>query len=270
MEFEIADLDGDTFDVYLACGCHPGDARVTDEVKIAHQAKRAWAERMLEKGLGAKMAYDHGYPAGFVEFLPIEVAPAPVKGASLLFITDIHVNDDDQEGRINYEGRGCGRSLVVAAEEYARDLGYKGLATLALDGPWMPAAFYEKLGFSVADGVGRMRLMWKPFEECASPSIWRGNFSPTIGKDVVHVDLIHTSQCWGMFMQAQNWRRVIAEFRGQVVVRTHLADQRDIMSLACMTGSLGVYLDGELGPAHPLEEGEIRALLEEALSRKSR
>jgi hypothetical protein len=54
---------------------------------------------MLTKGLGAKLAYDRGYPAGFIEYLPIEVAPMPVNGKHLFFISDIHGNDMTKLGR---------------------------------------------------------------------------------------------------------------------------------------------------------------------------
>lgn len=266
--FEVRDLCESNMEVYLSCGCNPNDARITDEIRSAQKAKRAWAKKMLEKGLGAKIAYDTGYPAGFAEFLPIEAAPAPVKGKQLLFISDIHVNDDDEEGKINYERRGIGRLLIEEIERYARDKGYKGLVTLALDGDWMPAAFYRKVGFTVVDKVGPMHLLWKPFDECEQPALWKGNFRPTIGKDVVHIDLIYSSQCWAMVMQSQSWRRVAAEFPRKVVIQEHLADDRKVMSLDCMAGSIGVYIDGQWGPPHPIGEDDMRRLIEDALSRK--
>lgn len=266
---EIRDLCEETMEVYLSCGCNPNDVRITDEIRSAQRIKKAWAERMLPQGLGAKIAYEHSFPAGFVEFLPIEVAPVPVEGKRLLFISDIHINDDDMSGQVNYERKGIGRRLIEQVEKYARDKGFIGLAALALDGDWMPAAFFLKVGFAEADKIGPMYLLWKPFGECEPPRIWKGNFNPTAGQAIVHIDVIYSCQCWGMVMQARSWRDVAAEFPGKVVVHEHHSDDRQVMSLDCMTGSIGVYIDGQWGPDHPIEKDEMRALVMEAVSRKT-
>jgi len=170
---------------------------------------------------------------------------------------------------VDYQGNGLGRRLMASVEEYARDKGFSALATLALDGPWMPASFYRKLRFSLVDQAGPMQLLWKPFGDCAEPGIWRGNFQPTIGQEVVHIDLVHSSQCWGMTLQAEMWRRVAKEYDGKVVVEDHLTDDREVMSLESMTGSIGVYLDGHRGPGHPLDDEHARNLIEKALKRKA-
>jgi len=133
----------------------------------------------------------------------------------------------------------------------------------------MPATFYKKMGFSIVDSVGSMHLLWKPFGDCPQPHLWKGNFRPTVGKDVVHIDLIHSSQCWGMVLQAQMWKKLTAEFPSRVIVQEHLVDDRKIMSLDCMTGSIGVYLDGVCGPSHPIDENEMRRLIQEALAKKT-
>ena len=268
MMIEIRDLCESNMEVYLSCGCNPNDARITDEIKSAQKVKKAWVVKMLSAGLGAKLAYVQGYPAGFIEYMPIEVTSAPVNGKELLFISDIHVNDDDEDGRVNYERQGIGCMLVEQVEKYSKSKGYKGLVTLALEGEWMPAAFFERIGFTKADEIGPMRLLWKPFGECEPPVIWKGNFIPTKGEGVVNIDLIYSSQCWGMVLQAQSWRAVAGEFPGKVVVQEHLSDDRQIMSLDCMTGSIGVYIEGDWGPAYPIEKEEMRRVIQMALSRK--
>ena len=60
----------------------------------------------------------------------------------------------------------CGKTYP-SCEELIRDDSLKAVfgavAALALDGPWMPVAFYNKLGFFVVDTAGPMQLLWKPF-----------------------------------------------------------------------------------------------------------
>jgi len=269
MEFDLQELNDGNVSVYLSCGCNPTDSRITSDIRMGQDNKRDWMARMIPKGLDAKIAFHRGKPAGFVEFLPIEAAPAPVKGTGILFITDIHINDDDEGGRIDYQGKGLGRRLIDAVEANARDRGFKAMATIALDGPWMPASFYQKLNFSVVNSVENMKLLWKPFVDCPKPALWQGNFKPTIGKNVLHIDLVHSSQCWGVILQVKMWERIAKDYENNVVIEDHLTDDREIMCLASMTGSIGVYLNGFPGPGHPINEKQIRGIIEYALKRKA-
>jgi hypothetical protein len=69
-------------------------------------------------------------------------------------------------------------------------------------------------------------------------------------------------------LQAQAWQAVAGEYPGKVAVQEHLSDDRQVMSLDCMIGSLGVYIDGEWGPGYPIEKEEMRKLIQTVLSRK--
>lgn len=70
-------------------------------------------------------------------------------------------------------------------------------------------------------------------------------------------------------MQAEVWKTVASEFCGKVVVQTHLVDDREIMSLDCMTGSIGIYVDGKRKPAdHPIGKDEMTTVIKKTLSRK--
>ena len=223
---------------------------------------------MIPKGLSAKMAFQDGYPAGFVEFLPIEVAPSPVKGENFLFITDIHINDDANDEKPNFEKKGVGRRLVQEVENHARAEGFSGLAVLALRAEWMPAAFFERMEFCIVDQRGLMCLLCKAFGECAQPTIWDGNFKPKVGTDTVHIDVIRTSQCTGSYT-LDIWRDTASEFPEKVTFQEHLADDRNIMDIDCMTGSIGIFVDGERAPGYPIPKEEAKKIVEKALSGKN-
>ncbi|MFW9781077.1 MAG: GNAT family N-acetyltransferase [Candidatus Heimdallarchaeota archaeon] len=267
MNFSIVDLDDKNIEVYLSCGCNPKDARITQTIKLAQEHKRQWTNIMKVKGLVAKIAYDKSYPAGFIEYIPIEFAPAPVKGKNFLFITDIHVNDDDDNGNVNYERRGCGRQLVDSVEQYARNNNFNGISTLALNGDWMPATFYQKIGFQIIEQYRDMFLLVKIFKLGEKPNIWKGNFQPTVRHDIVHIDLILSSQCWGTWMQVEMWKQICKLFPNKVELKIHMTDDRTIMSLDSMTGSIGVYLNGYRGPGYPIDKDTIKSLIEEAISK---
>ncbi len=266
MLVEVQPLNELNMDVYLACGCHPQDERFDEACRERMECKRAWVERMVPKGLGARIAFLEDYPAGFAEFMPIEVAPAPVLGEQLLYITEIHVNSEDKERTINLEHMGVGKMLIRAVEQYAREQGFAGLATLALDRDWLPEAFYEKMGFSLIQQDGEVCLLWRPFGDCPMPSLWAGNFDPGIRRDGVQIDVIHTSQCPGATTLGL-WQSIAGEYGPKVSFSEHIADDRSIMDIDCITGCMGVFVNGKRAPCRPISAGRVREIIDEALSR---
>jgi hypothetical protein len=123
MFLEIEPLNNSNIEVYLSCGGHPEDHPISQSQRGRMERKRSWVRDMSGKGLGARIAFLQNYPAGFTEFIPIEVAPAPVIGKHLLFLTEIHVNREDKDGEINLEHLGVGKMLIRSAEQYAREQG---------------------------------------------------------------------------------------------------------------------------------------------------
>ena len=57
--------------------------------------------------------------------------------------------------------------------------------------------------------------------------------------------------------------------KGKVVVEDHVTDDRKVMCLAAMTGSMGVYLDGVRGLGHPVDEQQARQMIDDALRRRA-
>lgn len=266
MLVEIQPLNELNMDVYLACGCHPEDARVGEVRRQGMECKRLWTESMIPKGLGARVAFCEEYPAGFAEFMPIEIAPAPVKGEKLLFITDIHVNSDDKNGKINLEHLGIGKLLVRSVEQFAREQGYPGLATIALQGKLLPEAFYESVGFRLIEQTGNVCLLWYPFtDDCSPPSIWEGNFKPHIREDGVQVDVIRTTQCPAVIAH-DSWRQVTSEYDERVSFSETIADDRSMMDIDCVTGCAGVFVNGKRTSCRPISAAEIRDIIDQALA----
>jgi GNAT superfamily N-acetyltransferase len=266
MLVEIQPLNELNMDVYLACGCHPGDEHIDDAYRDRMECKRTWVEAMLPQGLGARIAFMDYYPAGFAEFMPIEVAPAPVIGENLLFLTEVHVNSEDKGGSIDLEHRGIGRMLIRAVEQYAREQGFDGIATIALDGSWLPESFYESMGFSLVSQRDSVCLLWNSFRDCPPPSLWSGNFDPTIREDGVQIDVIHTSQCPGATTLGL-WRSIAGEYGPRVSFTEHIADDRSLMDIDCITGCMGVFVNGKRAPCRPVSPQRARQMIDEQLSR---
>ena len=270
MLIEIQPLNELNMDVYLACGSHPQDEKISEDQRLRMEAKRLWAEAMIPRGLGARVAFLEDYPAGFAEFVPIELAPAPVKGENLLFVTDIHVTRDDKGGKINLEHLGIGRLLVRSVEQYAREKGFKGMVTLALKGNRLPEAFYESVGFRLLQQIEDLCLLWYPFsEECDQPIIWKGNFKPHIREDGVQIEVIRTTQCPGL-SSPEVWRSVADEYDDAVSYSEFDADSREVMDIDCVTGCAGVFVNGNRVSCHCTSTEEIRGIIDRELGKLHR
>jgi len=149
-------------------------------MKEAGDHKSAWCAKMKEKGLRAKLALDDdGNPGGMIEYVPIEQSFAD--GKDLYFINCIWVHGHKQ-GRGNYQKKGMGKALLKAAEEDARERGAKGMVAFGVSMPfWIPAGWFKKKGYTVADKDGMMILLWKPFcEEAEAPKWIRQKKTPEI------------------------------------------------------------------------------------------
>jgi GNAT superfamily N-acetyltransferase len=237
----------------------------------AHEAgpkRRAWLERNLARGLGAKLALDdHGVPGGMIQYGPIEHSPAD--GAGLHFIYCIHVHGHPQ-GRGSFQGHGMGTALLAAAEEDARGRGATGMAAWGLWLPfWMRASWFKKHGYRKADRQGLAVLLWKPFTADARPPRWfpqvRRKPAPVPG----HVDV--TAFCSGWCM-AQNLvyeraRRAAAELGDQVAFRE--IDTSDRRTLAEWGRSDAVLVDGrELQHGPPPSYAKVRQAIARRLPRR--
>jgi len=105
-----------------------------------------WIEEMTPKGLEILVAVGLGKSKkGLIEYLPIELAPEPVKGKNSLFIDCIWVLS-------RYSKAGIGEGLVQRFLKEARKVG--GATVLAYEGDrwfgyfdYMPAKFFKRFGF---------------------------------------------------------------------------------------------------------------------------
>ena len=133
--------------------------------------KARWYQRARQQGLRVKLALDaDGTPAGMIQYLPIEHAPAV--GHDLHFILCIWVHGH-REGRGDRRGHGLGTALLEAAETDARALGSKGMVAWGLALPvWMRASWFRRHGYRKADRRGLSALVWKPFVPDAVAPRW--------------------------------------------------------------------------------------------------
>ena len=169
-------------------------------VSVALEKPRVVAKYLGSKIENAKAKAVRGSIAkGLIEYVPIEFACEPVKGASGLFINCIWVVPP-------FWRRGVARVLLERCIERAR--AYGGVSVLAYEGdkwfgffPYMPASFFEKFGFKEVNRDGSRVLLHLNLGDDERPRLIKAKTRKTEKSDKLIVDVFYSSQCpWSGWM----------------------------------------------------------------------
>ena len=220
----IVDLGEEHLPLYLVCL-----EDWSDEMKEAGHKKEVWYHRMKDKGLRVKLALDdQGTVGGMIQYVPSE--NSFVEAADLYFINCIWVHGHKQ-GRGNFQRKGMGKALLMAAEADARSLGVRGIAAWGIILPgWMRAAWFKKQGYRVADREGIRALLWKPFTTDATPPKWiRQNAEPPLEPNKVTVTAFCNGWCPAQNLVFERAKRAASDpqFASKVVFREVNTFDRD-------------------------------------------
>jgi len=251
----------DTMDEYFVGTCTHVDE--SEEADACAQRRLCWLRDKYEKGLRVKVAILDGSQVGFLYVMPIEICPWGPLGQDLSAIPCLFV-------KRKAEGKGVGRALILKAEEEARRQGRKGIVTIGYyhDFWFMPASYFEGLGFSVAQRTGQTVILWKAFDTSAEPPrLPKRNYRFMPVTDKVVVDLFWNSFCLTSNTEAQRVREVVEEFGEVVVLNEYCADNQEI--LFHYQTPRGIFINGQeiwWGYAAP-KEG-IRKAIVKALKNK--
>jgi GNAT superfamily N-acetyltransferase len=212
----ILDLDEEHLPPYLLCL-----EDWSEEIKEAGDHKEVWYHRMKDQGLRVKLALDdHDIVGGMIQYVPVEYSF--VEGADLYFINCIWVHGHKQ-GRGNFQRKGMGKALLMAAEADAQSLGAKGIAAWGIIFPgWMRAAWFKKHGYRVADRVGIRALLWKPFGTDAIRPKWvRQKAKPLLEANKVTVTALCNGWCPAQNLVFERAKRAASDpqFANKVVFR---------------------------------------------------
>lgn len=246
----VIDLEPKYYDTYFCCL-----EDWSNEMKEAGDHKECWYHRFKEKGLRVKIALDEEDKAiGMIQYLPIE--ESFVEGDDLCVILCIWVHGH-KEGIGNFQGQGIGTALLEAAENDARQLGYKGMAAWGLWLPvWMKASWFKKHGYKKADRDSLALLVWKPFSSDADAPNWvhKKKEIPTHSAKVTVTAFI-SGWCPAQNMVYERAKRASAQFGDKVVFESIDTSERDVFLEWGISD--GVFIDGKQvsnGPPLPYEK----------------
>ncbi len=256
---EIRDMTA--ADEYFVGTCSHVDEDPENDASGARRV--AWLKERYAAGVRVKVAYADGAPVGMAYVMPVDACPWGPAGKDLMVMPCLFVLK-------RAKGLGLGRALVNAAEEEARRQRRKGLVTYGYyhDFWFMPAPFFERLGFVAAARRGNEALLWKRWDAAAAaPTFAAGvyKFVPEPGKVVV--DLFYNNFCATSDIEAARVREVAAAFGDAVVLRERAVN--DLAGLGAAGRGRGIFVDGkEISWGYEAPREGISDAIKAALSSK--
>ena len=258
---EIVDLEPEHEPLYFQCL-----EEWSEEMREAGDHKRRWYARMKERGLRVKLARDEtGTIGGMIQYLPIEEHHLEGKDLNVILCIWVH---GYQQGRGNFQKRGMGKALLLAAEQDSREQGKKGIAAWGVVLPfWMRASWFKKHGYKPADRYGIMMLLWKPFQDDAAAPKWiRRKRKPGKASGKVTVRAFINGWCPAQNLVYERARRASEQFGERVDFRGY--DTLDPEVFARWGISDGLFIDGkEVRTGPPPSFEKIRELIEKRVSK---
>jgi len=256
----VHDMQAD--DEYFVSTC--SHVNESERIDACAETRRQLFSTMKSEGAVFKVAILDHHHVGTAYGIPIESSPWGPLGDSLMVIPCLYVQPE-------WTSRGVGKALIAAIEEEAKQGNCHAITMTAyreLPGAewFMPASYFELLGYAPVESRGREVLLWKPIRtEAIAPHFLQPHyvFEPIEG--VVVVDLFWNMFCLTSVMEARNVRDVCLEFGDQVVLREFQAEDRSVLIQYQI--SRGIFINGkEIGWGYEAPKEGLRQAIQQALA----
>ncbi|TFG10866.1 MAG: hypothetical protein EU535_07955 [Promethearchaeota archaeon] len=249
-----------TDEYYVGTCTHVNENNVERENSCPRRI--SWLRSMEKHGLRVKVALLDNNHAGFLYIMPFEICPWPIEGKDLMVFPCL-------VSQSKFSGHKIGIELIKAAEDEAKSQKRKGIATLAYfwDFWFMPAEYFVKLGFYVAERRGEEAILWKKFtKDVKAPHFPLENYVFKPVKDKVVIDLFWNTFCLTSDVEAERVRDLVSEFGESVVLNEYSATDQEVYRQYGIERR--IYVNGdmvELGAE--IEKDELRQLIKTELDK---
>lgn len=256
----IHDMD-ESSEYFVGTCSHVGES---GEIDASAAMRIDYLKNKWREGLRVKVAFLDQAPVGFLYLVPIAISPWGPLGRDLNVVPCLYVTKQGSN-------RGIGRALLVAAEDESRRAGAKGIVTYGYyhDFWFMPAPYFEKLGFTPIQRRVNEALLWKILDPSAEPPHFMTKkyvFEPIADKVVV--DLFWNQLCQTSCIEARRVREVASEFGSDIILKEYPAE--DPVIRAYHNLARGIFVNGrEIGWGYEAPREGIRDAINAAL-RKTR
>ncbi len=222
-----------------------------------------WIEEMMPNGLEIVVALGpRKSKRGLIEYLPIEIAPEPVKGENSLFVNCIWVLS-------RHSKAGIGKGLMQHFLKGARKVG--GATVLAYEGDkwfgyfdYMPVSFFKKFGFKEVSREGTRVLLHLDLGARKSPRLVPPRRQMIGEEDKIVMDVFCNSQCPWCGWTVDEIRRNIRKY-SDVTLNAINTDRRDVIEKFGM--SRGIVINGEPVIKRMASWEEIKSALDKFTNR---
>jgi len=237
------------------------------EIDICTKMRRQLFAVMKSEGTVFMVAMLDDKHIGFAYGIAIERSLWGPLGQSLMVIPCLYVLEEETS-------HGAKKALIASIEQDARAAGCHGVTITAYQdlpgAEWfMPASFFESIGYIPVETRGREILLWKPFlSEAVPPHFLQPHyiFQPIEG--TVVVDLFWNAFCQTSAIEAQRVREVCEEFGDCVRLREFHAEDPEVLLRHQI--SRAIYVNGEeIHWGYEAAKDGIREAIERALSSKA-
>jgi GNAT superfamily N-acetyltransferase len=220
--------------------------------------KKTWFSQRYKEGLRINILKDaDGEMAGFIEYVPGELAWRPIEAKGYMFVQCLFVYPKKNKNL------GFGSALVKKAEAEAKEAGYSGICTICSEGAWMSDSnLFLKLGFKKIEQKGRFELLCKSWNAKASaPQFkdWENQQKYYPGWQLVYADQCpwHDKAVEAMWNTAQDF--------GIDLKLTCLKTAEEAQRAPSGFGVFSLLHDGKLLEDHYLSATRFRNILNKEL-----
>lgn len=216
--------------------------------------KRDWLLARFEEGLQLRLLGDK--ERGFIEFIPGAFSWRAIEGAEdLVIIHCLWV-----VGRS--KGKGYARVLLDAAEDWARDNGFRGIGALTSSGNWLiDKKILERRGYKSVDRTApSFDLMVKAFAPGVTPHL-SGNWAGKAADMGPGLAVMRSAQC-PYLEDAAAHARAAADEAGLPFSDRIIASAEEVRALSPTPyGVFALTHEGKLLASHYLLKKDILKLL---------
>lgn len=247
---------------YVSYLCLWGVSKEQKEAMKEHMKKRLkWIEEMFQKGLEIIVALGpRKSKKGLIEYLPVEMAPEPVKGKSSLFINCIWVLP-------RFKKTGIGKGLLRHFLDDARKVG--GASVLSYEGDkwfgyfdYMPTNFFKRFGFKEVSRDETRVLLHLDLGAHIIPELLTPKIQRIKKKSKTVVDVFCNSQCpWCGWMEDEINKNVKGY---DIMLRRINTDNRETIEEFGV--SRGISINGKPAIKRMAAWKEIESALDRATS----
>ncbi len=220
------------------------------EFASANVKRQQWFDDMFAKGLRGWVAFKDRAPIGYVEYIPIDVAPFPVNGRNANFLTCLWVLPA-------YQHTGVGGDLLAACLGDSTH----GVATIAYEGAHKPADFFVHFGFRPVERLDDSVLL---VHGPAEAELQRVYYRAHENAQRLAVDVLFNPECPWSTRTAERLIASIKEHPAHDQVDLWVADAWACGAHQGLHG--GIYFNGVQMFKAPPSEQELARAIDNALT----